>query len=354
MLNPAKKILLLLVYGCLSMKREKIYLLVNFGGPRDLSEVEEFLICLFRDQEVLRTPFPGWIHRLLFTRLAKKRARLVVHDYARIGGGSPIYRDTEQIAQKLSSLLGQRVLTFHRYLPSTHLSFIQSLQLIGSDSQIRVFPLFAQFSYATTGSIAKWFTDHLEKSIVDRMRWIKSYCIHSAYIDCFVKQIQECLEKNGCNEAQTILLFSAHGVPIKFIETGDVYESQCQQTFKQLSNRFPKALSRLCYQSQWGKEPWITPYTLEMCHTIDRWGRGFKDVVVIPLSFTSDHIETLFEVEEQYLPPLAERGFRPIRCPALNQRPDWIKAIAEIIQQEDALATHKLLRKASTIDLLCN
>src|SRR5690349_8717448 len=133
------------------MKKKKNYLLVNFGGPRDLAEVEEFLVCLFQDQEVLRTPLPSLIHRFFFTRLAKKRARKVVHDYAVIGGKSPIYEDTEAIAKQIADLLGESVMTFHRYLPRTHASFIEMMQNVPENTEIRVFPLFAQFSYATTG-----------------------------------------------------------------------------------------------------------------------------------------------------------------------------------------------------------
>src|SRR5690348_11033167 len=120
------------------MEKKKKYLLVNFGGPRNLEEVEEFLICLFRDQEVLRTPFPAPIHRILFTRLAKKRAKRVIHDYALIGGKSPIYEDTEAIAKQVSHLIEEPVLTFHRYLPATHSAFIETMKQISEDVEIRV------------------------------------------------------------------------------------------------------------------------------------------------------------------------------------------------------------------------
>lgn len=326
------------------MKQKKAYVLVNFGGPRALEEVEEFLICLFQDQEVLRTPFPGWIHRLLFTRLAKKRAKVVIHDYAQIGGKSPIYEDTEAIAQHLNVALRETVLTFHRYLPATHSQFIEKFHQLPLNTEIRVFPLFAQFSYATTGSIAAWFVTHIKKSFLHKMAWIKSYSVHRAYLTAFERCIREFLHDKHLHEEKTILLFSAHGLPQKFIRTGDIYQQECELTFQHLASCFPKARSHICYQSQFGKEEWIRPYTSDLCRTIDEWGRGLENVVIVPLSFTSDHIETLFEIEQQYIPPIVERGFRAFRCPALNQRPEWLQAIAHILQEEDGVPIHKILR----------
>lgn len=134
------------------------YLIINFGGPRNLKEVEGFLKELLTDQEVIRTPFPSFIHRLLFTRIAKKRALKVIPEYEKIGGRSPIYEDTEKMAATLQKYVKAPVLTFHRYLPETHACFLSAIKQIPKDHQIRVFPMFPQFSYATTGSIALFFS----------------------------------------------------------------------------------------------------------------------------------------------------------------------------------------------------
>jgi protoporphyrin/coproporphyrin ferrochelatase len=325
------------------MKKKKVNLIVNFGGPRHLEEVEEFLVCLFQDQEVLRTPLPAWIHRLVFTRLAKKRARTVVHDYALIGGKSPIYEDTEEIARQVAARLGEEVYTFHRYLPRTHRPFLEKMRQLPEDAAIRVFPLFAQFSYATTGSIALWLMRHLDRKIIDRMVWTKSYPTHPEYLEAFESCIRECVGK----EEKTVLLFSAHGLPQTFVEQGDVYERECQATFHHLAARFPRAASHLCYQSQFGKKEWLRPYTSDVCRTADRWKKDYVHVIIVPLSFTSDHIETLFEIEQQYLPPLIAQGFCARRCPALNRRVEWLDAIAHMVCEEGDVSTHRLIRNAS-------
>lgn len=327
-----------------------MHVIVNFGGPRSLCEVEEFLICLFRDQEVLRTRLPQWAHNLFFTRLAKKRAVQTVEDYAAIGGKSPIYDDTEAIAEEVGALIQEPILVFHRYLPATHAAFIEALHNIPADAEVRIFPLFAQFSCATTGSIATWFAKHVPPQIVKRMRWIRSYPAHNRYIAAFASRIRRFLEEKRVEEARCILLFSAHGLPEEFIRTGDVYQKECELTFERLSSRFPKALSRLCYQSQFGKQKWIGPSTPDLCSTIDVWKEERDTAVIVPLSFTSDHIETLFEVEKLYIPVIAAKGLRALRCPALNRDADWLSAMAHLVRDEPTVPNHSLLRKSLIIN----
>jgi ferrochelatase len=307
--------------------------LANFGGPRSLEEVEEFLVELLSDQEVLRTPFPAWIHRLLFKRVARKRSRSVREDYALIGGRSPIFEDTESLALLLE---GFEVVTFHRYLPKTHPLFLERMEQISSE-RITVFPCFPQFSYATTGSMALWFQRHLPSSVVERLDWIRSYPSHPLYIAAMCQVLREFLEKNHLKEEEVLLLFSAHGLPQQFIDTGDSYQRECEQSFAAICAHFPNALVQLSYQSQFGKDPWIQPYTKEVCQKISLERRH---VVVIPLSFTSDHIETLYEVEHLYLPLIRASGLFAYRCPALNLREEWVEAIASLIR-EKSLSGHR-------------
>ncbi|MBS0603484.1 MAG: ferrochelatase [Verrucomicrobia bacterium] len=321
------------------------YLLVNFGGPRDLNEIEEFLISLLTDQEVIRTPFPAFFHKLLFTRVAKKRSKKIAPDYELIGGKSPIYEDTEAVAERVGKRLNAEVITFHRYLPKTHAAFIKKLESLRDVQRIRVFPMFPQFSYATTGSIALWFSKHLSAVTVDKLQWIKSYPGQDSYIDSMDRCLRDFLNEKGLKEEETVLLFSAHGLPQRFICTGDDYEKECRLSFQRLSERFPGALARLSFQSQFGKEPWIRPYTAEVCERMSEWSEGRKNAVVIPLSFTSDHIETLYEIEELYIGSIRKSGMQAYRCPALNRREDWINTVAKLFQDSEGMVNAKLIRK---------
>ena len=248
------------------------------------------------------------------------------------------------MAEALREHLKAEVVTYHRYLPETHPGFLKKMQKL-QGKQISVFPMFPQFSYATTGSIAKWFADKLPRSVVERMRWVKSYPTDLWYVKSFERCLREYLEEKGILEEEAILLFSAHGLPVKFIETGDVYQRECERTFEELKGCFPKALSKLSYQSQFGKEEWIRPYTNQTCMEIKEWGKGRKDVVIVPLSFTSDHIETLFEIENLYLPVVREQGFTAHRCPALNRRGDWVEAVLRLMEEEASVENAFLVRR---------
>jgi ferrochelatase len=323
---------------------KKVYLLANFGGPRSLDEIEEFLIELLSDQEVIRTPFPGFLHRFFFKRVAKKRVPQVTPDYALIGGKSPIYEDTEWLAEVLQEKLQAPVIPFHRYLRKTHAPFIETMNALEGCDEIRVFPLFPQYSTATTGSMALFFKRHLKRSIVAKMRWVASYPDDPGYLAAFEKCIREEMVKERMKEEETVLIFSAHGLPKRYVETGDVYQQECELTYELLKRAFPRARSHLCYQSQFGKEEWLRPYTKESVQEIAVWGKGCGNALFIPLSFTSDHVETLFEIQEQYLPVVEKQGFHVRRCPALNRRPDWIEAMAAMMREKEGKANGDLIR----------
>jgi ferrochelatase len=317
-------------------------LLVNFGGPRHLDEISEFLTSLLTDRDVIRTILPQFIQRRLFTWIARRRAGKIREDYELIGGRSPIYFDTEAIA-KLLNEKGIPTITFHRYLPATH---EESLAVIEAckDQNISVLPLFPQFSFATTGSIARFFSERLTPETCEKLQWIKSYPANEPFIRSYEKRIRDFLIENELKEEDTILLYSSHGVPQFFIDEGDIYQAECIQSFETLSARFPKALNKLSFQSKFGPGAWIKPYTEKTCEEVLTWSQGLKQIVVIPLSFTSDHIETLYEIETLYLPILAEKGLKAYRCPALNLEPYWIDGLAEISKNQTLSTNQELIR----------
>lgn len=314
-------------------------LLVNFGGPRDLNEVEEFLCTLLTDRDVIRSSLPSFLHNYLFTKIAKKRTFKVKEDYTLIGKKSPIFEDTEEIAVLLAEKIGCEVIPFHRYLPKTHASFFKKMEKL--KKECLVFPLFPQFSYATTGSIARFFSKHLRQS--SEFLWIKSYCAHPAYIQVMITTLSAYLKEKQIKEEEALLFFSPHGLPIHFIKTGDIYEKECRLSFEKISAAFPKALHLMAYQSKFGKGEWLRPYTDETCRAILSFNQNRQHVVFVPLSFTSDHVETLFEVEQQYLPLIREQGLHAYRCPALNRHPAWIDAIAHILQDTNFSTTKMLI-----------
>lgn len=319
------------------------YLLVNFGGPRSTAEIAPFLSELLCDRDVVPTNLPNFLHRLLFRRIARKRAVKIAPDYEKIGGGSPIFFDTEELANRLRPHLDGPLFTFHRYLPATHKDSLQALEKVDAPS-IHVLPLFPQFSYSTTGSIARFFAKRLSALTEKKLSWIPSYPAHPGFVGAFQNRIRSFLAEKHLKEEECILLFSAHGLPLVFIEKGDPYQKECEASFQAIAAAFPKAKARLSYQSKFGKGEWLKPYTEDVCKEILSWNEGKTQVVFLPLSFPSDHIETLFEVEEQYLPLIEERGLKAHRCPALNFAPDWIETTQELLKQGGSAPSRELFK----------
>ncbi len=325
------------------MTNKKIYVLANFGGPRHLDEIRSFLQELLLDRDVIRTPLPRAIHNKLFKKIAKYRSQKIREDYKSIGGKSPIYEDTEWVANQLEEKLNAPVFAFHRYLPSTHTNFFEQLRKIPSDC-IEIFPMFPQFCYSTTGSIANFFAKNLSPFILKKISWVQSYADHYAYVRNFQKVIRNFLEKNQCAAQDTLLLFSAHGIPQKFVNQGDPYQQECEKSFNLIRSAFPNFKHLLSYQSKFGPGKWIKPYTSIVSTQIKNYLDGQKQVVVIPLSFTSDHIETLYEIENLYLTKIRESNIEAFRCPALNRDLDWIDNIVEIMQNSNLVTNDSLIR----------
>lgn len=305
------------------------YLIVNFGGPRSLSEIYPFLASLLTDKDTVRTKLPQFFHNCLFKKIAKRRSKRIEEEYLKMGGCSPIYGDTEAIKEMLAKKLGGTVLTYHRYLPATHNDTFAALEALEAES-ITVFPMFPQFSYATTGSAARQMVNCLTKKTEQKLAWVKSYANHPEFIALFVKRIQEKMLSLGIVEEETILLFSAHGVPQKFIESGDPYLFECRQSFAGIQERLPKAICRLAFQSKFGPGEWLRPYTQDIAKDILSWHQNRKNVLFVPLSFTSDHIETLVEIEELYMPLIREAGLYAHRVDAFNRSEEWVDIIKNI------------------------
>jgi protoporphyrin/coproporphyrin ferrochelatase len=318
-------------------------LLVNFGGPRSMEEIPSFLTSLLTDVDVIRTPFPRFFEKWFFKKIALQRAQKIAHDYELIGGKSPIFGDTEALAQEIRSRLNLRVITFHRYLTAPHAESLRQIRECSSEELI-VFPLYPQFSYATTGSIARFFHENLDSQVVSKMRWIKSYPMQENYISSMQRCIAEYLQQQRLEEKDVVLFFSAHGLPQEFVDEGDPYERECHRSFDAIRKKFPDAYSLLAFQSKFGAGEWLRPYTSELCDRPQTWCHGKRNVVFVPLSFTSDHIETLFEIEYQYLPAIRANGLEAFRCPAMNLREDWIQGILEILKEKNYAKNESLLR----------
>ena len=326
-------------------------LLFNLGGPDDQRSVEPFLINLFSDRDIIELPL-GAVTQPVFARLiAKLRGPSVRRNYALIGGGSPQLRLTRAQAEALEARLNKgphgthpvaagpaRFRTFlamRYWRPSTE----DALEAMASAGVRRVvtLTLFPQWTKATTGSSEK----ELDRTLA-LPRWrnhgftvtgIDRYAEDPLYLDAFADTVRRALDgfPPGARE-RAVILFSAHGLPQKFVDEGDPYIAQIEATRCGLLERLGVPNSQLLgYQSRTGPVKWIGPGTDEILRDLGR--EGVKEVLVVPLSFVSDHIETLYEVDILFANMAKEAGITDYRRPeALNNHPLFIEALARLVE----------------------
>jgi ferrochelatase len=319
--------------------------LFNLGGPDDLESVEPFLVNLFSDREIIELPLGAAVQPAFARVIAKLRGPSVRRNYARIGGGSPQLRITREQAAALEDRLNAgmpsagafRVFIAMRYSKPSSEDAIAAIAAAGI-RRIVTLTLFPHFSKATTGSSQRDFARVLAKpewrSVGFHVTHIDRYADDPLYLDA-MSDLVACawsaipVDRRG----QTVLLFSAHGLPQKFIDGGDPYVADIEATRRgildrvQLSNRH-----RLAYQSRTGPVKWIGPGTEETLRELGR--EGVTDVLVIPLSFVSDHIETLYEVDLLFADAARASGISGYRrVDALNASPAFIRALARLVER---------------------
>jgi len=326
-------------------------LLFNLGGPDDQASVEPFLVNLFSDRDIIELPL-GAVTQPIFARLiAKVRGPSVRRNYALIGGGSPQLRLTRAQAVALEARLngGRPVapaesagrsfkvfLAMRYWHPSTE----EALEAMANEEVRRVvtLTLFPHWTKATTGSSQK----ELDRALA-LPRWrkhgftvtgIDRYAEDPLYLDAFADCVRRALDGfSRPARERAVILFSAHGLPQNFIDEGDPYIEQIQATRRGLLARLgvPNR-ETLGYQSRTGPVKWIGPGTDEILRDLGR--EGVKEVLVVPLSFVSDHIETLYEVDILFAEMARTAGITDYRRPeSLGTHPLFIEALARLVEQ---------------------
>ena len=314
-------------------------LLFNLGGPERLEDVKPFLYKLFSDPEIIRVKFTP-LRKLIAFSIATFRHRKSEGYYRQIGGGSPLRRLTEEQANALQAELkrrGRDVQTFVG-MCTWHPLFSETLPFIERSGVQRlvILPLFPQFSVTTTGSGFNLLRALIEKNSKAKTldtRWIRSWQDHPLYIEAFASFIQRELAKFSKPDG-VHLLFSAHSIPESYVKEGDPYLEQTKQSVERIMDKLGrKNPYQLSFQSKIGPVKWLEPFTNDVI--IDFGKRGIHDVLVIPISFVSEHIETLYELDILYKHVAEEAGVKNFRrVPALNSDPSFIAALADLVEKE--------------------
>ena len=313
-------------------QKKTAVVLLNLGGPERLEDVEPFLFNLFSDRMIIRLG-PAFMQKTIARFIARRRAPKSARSYARIGGGSPLGRITTEQAQalekELSALGSFKVSVAMRYW---HPRAGETLAALHNEGirQIIGLPLYPHYSIATTGSSVADLVEAGQKfSPAFEITSIESWPVQPLYIRALATTIMKGAELFGSEKVQVV--YSAHSLPVKFIQEGDPYVEHLKQTIKAVE-AVTSMPGRLCYQSRSGPVEWLSPSPPETLEQLAR--EGCQNVLMVPISFVSDHVETLYEIDMLYRDMAKDLGMRLERSPSLNTEPGFINALKELVLEK--------------------
>ena len=325
----------------LAGKKRVGIVLFQLGGPDSLKAVEPFLLNLFLDPDIIPLGPLGILRRPVAKLISTRRAPHVAEKYAEIGKRSPIGALTERqrvrLRDALSHYLEPVIVTAMRYWHPLTSEAADALRKVGPLDEIVLLPLYPHYSYATTlSSLKEWRRVYGEADGGPAVRTIDHFYDHPLYIRALVQRIGSML-RQFADSAKIHLIFSAHGLPMSLVKKGDPYPEQigatvrmvCELGAKEYSAAWPRT-HLLCYQSRVGPSKWLQPPLTE---TIERLGHeGVKEMLVVPISFVTEHIETLHEINIEAREDARKFGVEKFRMmPAVGDSPLFIAALRDLV-----------------------
>ncbi|NIA09032.1 MAG: ferrochelatase [Nitrospiraceae bacterium] len=305
---------------------------LNMGGPDSLDSVRPFLYNLFSDREIIRLG-PRLIQPLIAWSIVRRRAPKSCAAYAKIGGKSPLASISMAQAKAVEKTLNRKYqegifcLTGMRYWHPRTPDVLAKMKNKGI-SKVLGLSLYPQYSRATNGSSITEFEKCAKKLGVDT-HVIDSFPDYPGYITALADVLQEGLKKVK-DKDNFVLVYSAHSLPKRMVEQGDPYVEHIHRTINALE-KLTGIRGHLCFQSRSGPVAWLEPATDVLLNELA--DKGTQCLLVMPISFVSDHIETLYEIDILYAGMMAKRGVRLVRTPSLNDRPMFIKALSDLAGQ---------------------
>ncbi len=315
----------------------------QLGGPDSAAAVEPFLYNLFCDPDIIDF-FGAWFARRPLARwIARNRAGVVREHYDAIGGHSPIRLLTERQARALEAALAPQVdakcfIAMRYWNPLTAEAVAQVSAR--NAPELVLLPMYPQYSFATTSSSLKewkrlYHPNGSGNGIAPRTHTVENFFTHPLYIQSVAEKIALTLTHFD-EPDRAHIIFSAHGLPLSLIERGDPYAKQVEETVRLVMQRGAwKNAHTLCYQSKVGRRKWLTPSFTE---TIDRLARaGEKNLLIVPIAFVTEHIETLHEINIEAREQAEHLGVTQFEMmPAVGDSPTFIAALADVVLQSMA------------------
>jgi ferrochelatase len=313
---------------------KKGILLLNFGGPWTISDVKPFLYRLFANPRVL-IGIPTPLRQALAFTIAQVKGPSSIKSYRAIGGGSPQLKWTAIQADGLRQLLPKEEVRVEIGMrssePSIETALLQ-LRFWGAE-EVTLLPLFPQFSTTTTATCF----DVVEQ-VLDKLNWrpivreVTSWPDHPAYISLLRSTLEQAIRKaENSSKWPVHVLFSAHSLPMKIVDRGDPYPDDIARTVRAVTADLGYPWT-LAFQSRNGKMPWLKPYIEDEIRRLAR--DGVEALVVVPISFVSDHIETLFELDQLYADIARKHGithYHRARC--FNGDAEFPRVLQSIVME---------------------
>jgi ferrochelatase len=310
------------------MERKTGVLLLNMGGPETQADVRPFLYNLFSDRQIIRLG-PAFLQQPLAALIAWRRAPKSMANYQKIGGGSPISAITARQAAALEQALAADgaflVRPAMRYWHPFAAASLMELSAAGVTELIAL-PLYPHYCRATSGSSFADLREQNQKlGLHLPIKEVRSWPEEPDYVASLSARIQAGLAKFG-GTAQVV--YSAHSLPQKFIDEGDPYVEEIRKTAAAVE-RLTGQQGRLCFQSRSGPVKWLEPSTPDMLRQLA--AEGCKNILMVPIAFVSDHIETLYEIDMLYKEMAQELGMRLESTPGLNDDPQFIGGLRNLV-----------------------
>ncbi len=315
------------------MGKPTAVVLFNLGGPDSLEAVEPFLFNLFSDPDIFKFPLGAITQKWFARAISRRRTPEASIGYRAIGGKSPQLEITNAQAKALGQALSDKgsyeVFVCMRYWHPMADAVVAALKEKQIENVI-LLPLYPQYSLTTTGSSYNDFMracqrHHYQPTISFIRQWYEQPEYQQAIADAITS---EALKLPDPNPENIELLFSAHGLPQKIIDQGDPYDTHIRATVAGVREILGWPNTTLCYQSRVGPLKWLQPYTRDTI--LEKSRQGSKQILVYPVAFVSDHIETLYELAIEYAQVAVDAGINTYRVvPALNTDAGLINTLKE-------------------------
>jgi len=333
-------------------KKKVGVVLFQLGGPDSLEAVEPFLFNLFCDPDIIPLgPLGGILRKPLARYISSRRSRFVAEHYEQIGGRSPIRSLTERQRDRLAAALAPHldatiVIAMRYWHPSTS-EAVEALRSAGPLDENVLLPLYPHYSYATTlSSLKEWRRVYgpADKCALGAPmeHLVEHFYNYPLYVQALVEKISVVLRQFP-DSSRTELVFSAHGLPMSLVEKGDPYQRQVEETVRLVCERGAALVPGwprnhvLCYQSRVGRAKWLEP---PLTGTLERLAqKGVTQMLVVPISFVTEHIETLHEINIEAREEAEKLGVKTFRMmPAVGDSPQFISALAALVLRAVGLA----------------